>query len=269
MSLNRMKIRTKILAFSMVIVLIGVAALGVTISNTMQISASAKVVAEGMTESNHLVEFQKALSEKKVAERDFLLTGNPAFLEIREHHEEEAREQLEHAIESAIGHEQDLLQDLRTQLDEEEGFHEVVEHYQAGEQEEAIELFTSSNSEASHGEHQDGSNLAVDEVVSQVLSSNDQQLESTIMISVISAMVAVVFATGAGLVLSRYITSPILQLRDIADKVSLGDLNFENTVNAQDEIGELSDSFDRMVTAVRFLMTEDSEAEEEIAHATV
>ncbi len=85
----------------------------------------------------------------------------------------------------------------------------------------------------------------------------------------IAAVLAVAFALAAGLFLSRKITGPILQLRDIANKVSLGDLNFTNTVNAQDEIGELSDSFDRMVTAVRFLVAEGKEAEEEKAHATV
>ena len=85
----------------------------------------------------------------------------------------------------------------------------------------------------------------------------------------IAAVLAVAFALAAGLFLSRKITGPILQLRDIANKVSLGDLNFTDTVNAQDEIGELSDSFERMVTAIRFLVAEGRETEEEKAHATV
>ena len=89
------------------------------------------------------------------------------------------------------------------------------------------------------------------------------------MMSVIAAAVAVAFALVVGLMLARKITNPILQLRDIADKVSLGDLNFENTVTAQDEIGELSNSFDRMVTAVRFLVADDEEDQEELAHGAV
>ena len=41
MSFNKMKIKTKILLSFLMIVLIGVAALGLTVSNTMRISNSA------------------------------------------------------------------------------------------------------------------------------------------------------------------------------------------------------------------------------------
>ena len=309
MSFNKMKIKTKILLSFLMIVLIGVAALGLTVSNTMRISNSAKEIAEKTSISNRLMEIQHAFSAKSVAERDFLLTGDPAFLELREGLEAEVDEHLALAVEAAAGHEHELLQELRTQLQDEESFHEVEELFNENKREEAILLYARINYgasysedfqpttlpashgeepngsavEASHGEESkvsvaaaspgeeshDASPLDVDDVISGILRDSDQRQRTSVITSVIAAVLAVAFALAAGLFLSRKITGPILQLRDIANKVSLGDLNFTNTVNAQDEIGELSDSFERMVTAIRFLVAEGRETEEEKAHATV
>ena len=309
MSFNKMKIKTKILLSFLMIVLIGVAALGLTVSNTMRISNSAKEIAEKTSISNRLMEIQHAFSAKSVAERDFLLTGDPAFLELREGLEAEVDEHLALAVEAAAGHEHELLQELRTQLQDEESFHEVEELFNENKREEAILLyarinygasysedFQPSTLPASHGEEPNGSaveasrgeepkvsvvaaspgeeshdasTLDVDDVISGILRDSDQRQRTSVITSVIAAVLAVAFALAAGLFLSRKITGPILQLRDIANKVSLGDLNFTNTVNAQDEIGELSDSFERMVTAIRFLVAEGRETEEEKAHATV
>ena len=309
MSFNKMKIKTKILLSFLMIVLIGVAALGLTVSNTMRISNSAKEIAEKTSISNRLMEIQHAFSAKSVAERDFLLTGDPAFLELREGLEAEVDEHLALAVEAAAGHEHELLQELRTQLQNEESFHEVEELFNENKREEAILLYVRINYgasysedfqpstlpaslgeepngsavEASHGEEHkvsvvaaspgeeshDASTLDVDDVISGILRDSDQRQRTSVITSVIAAVLAVAFALAAGLFLSRKITGPILQLRDIANKVSLGDLNFTNTVNAQDEIGELSDSFERMVTAIRFLVAEGRETEEEKAHATV
>ena len=309
MSFNKMKIKTKILLSFLMIVLIGVAALGLTVSNTMRISNSAKEIAEKTSISNRLMEIQHAFSAKSVAERDFLLTGDPAFLELREGLEAEVDEHLALAVEAAAGHEHELLQESRTQLQDEESFHEVEELFNENKREEAILLYARINYgasysedfqpstlpashgeepngsavEASHGEESkvsvaaaspgeeshDASTLDVDDVIGGILRDSDQRQRTSVITSVIAAVLAVAFALAAGLFLSRKITGPILQLRDIANKVSLGDLNFTNTVNAQDEIGELSDSFERMVTAIRFLVAEGRETEEEKAHATV
>ena len=309
MSFNKMKIKTKILLSFLMIVLIGVAALGLTVSNTMRISNSAKEIAEKTSISNRLMEIQHVFSAKSVAERDSLLTGDPAFLELREGLEAEIDEHLALAVEAAAGHEHELLQESRTQLQDEESFHEVEELFNENKREEAIllyarinygasysENFQPSTLPASHGEEPNGSaveashgeeskvsvvaaspgeeshdaaTLDVDDVISGILRDSDQRQRTSVITSVIAAVLAVAFALAAGLFLSRKITGPILQLRDIANKVSLGDLNFTNTVNAQDEIGELSDSFERMVTAIRFLVAEGRETEEEKAHATV
>ncbi len=74
------------------------------------------------------------------------------------------------------------------------------------------------------------------------------------LLTSIAGMVAsIVIAAAASIFLAGSITNPIKKLRDLADKVSMGDLDVANTVTAKDEIGDLSESFDRMVVAVKFL----------------
>ena len=170
MSFNQMRIQTKLVLFSLVIVLIGVVALGVTISNTMKISDSAKEIAAETDEASRLADFETTLAEMKIAERDFLLTGDPAFLDIREDHEHHALEKLNEATEATAtgSHEHHALEGLLEQLEAEESFHHVVELYQSGKRQEALQLYSSQNGVESHDEHGDGSGLVVNEVISQV-----------------------------------------------------------------------------------------------------
>jgi len=63
--------------------------------------------------------------------------------------------------------------------------------------------------------------------------------------------------------LSRAILVPVEHLKDVAENVSLGNLEVAVRRYSDDEIGDLADSFSRMVTAVKFFRME---AEEVQAH---
>jgi HAMP domain-containing protein/CHASE3 domain sensor protein len=80
-------------------------------------------------------------------------------------------------------------------------------------------------------------------------------------------VLAFTMAAGLGLVFARAITRPIAHLRDIADRVSTGDLaNVDITVESNDEIGDLAASFRRMVASIKFLMmrgTDEEDGEEQ------
>jgi methyl-accepting chemotaxis protein len=56
--------------------------------------------------------------------------------------------------------------------------------------------------------------------------------------------------------LSRAILVPVEHLKHVAENVSLGNLNIAVRRYSNDEIGDLADSFSRMVTAVRFFRME-------------
>ena len=155
---------------------------------------------------------------------------DPAFLELREGLEAEVDEHLTLAVEAAAGHEHELLQELRTQLQDEESFHEVEELFNENKREEAILLYARINYgasysedfqpstlpashgeepngsavEASHGEESkvsvaaaspgeeshDASTLDVDDVISGILRDSDQRQRTSVITSVIAAVLA-------------------------------------------------------------------------------
>ena len=88
---------------------------------------------------------------------------------------------------------------------------------------------------------------------------DDLEESTSNMVFTLIAVLIVVFivALGVAFYVSRSITRPIAKLNDAAEKVSMGDLDVTVDVNSDDEIGDLAESFGRMVTAVRFLSEED------------
>jgi methyl-accepting chemotaxis protein len=61
--------------------------------------------------------------------------------------------------------------------------------------------------------------------------------------------------------LSRAILIPVDHLKDVAENVSLGNLEIAVRRYSDDEIGDLADSFSRMVTAVKFFRMEAQEVQ--------
>lgn len=66
------------------------------------------------------------------------------------------------------------------------------------------------------------------------------------------AMVVIVFAVG--ILFARSIVNPIEKLRDAADRLSKGEMDVDVTVDTEDEIGELSDAFERMRNSLEKMM---------------
>jgi methyl-accepting chemotaxis protein len=56
--------------------------------------------------------------------------------------------------------------------------------------------------------------------------------------------------------LSRAILVPVDHLREVAESVSLGNLDIAVRRYSEDEIGDLADSFSRMVIAVKYFRME-------------
>ena len=90
-------------------------------------------------------------------------------------------------------------------------------------------------------------------------SDLEDNTQSVITMVLVVLVVALVLVLVVAFFLSRSITRPIIQLSDAAEKVSMGDLDVNVTVKSSDEIGDLADSFSRMVTAVKILSQDDEE----------
>ena len=94
---------------------------------------------------------------------------------------------------------------------------------------------------------------SLEEVKDDLSKSTNNMLFT--LIGVLLGLIILVPALSA--LLSRGITHPIAQLRNVAEKVSMGDISVNIDVESEDEIGDLAVSFERMVMAVRFLSQEE------------
>lgn len=72
--------------------------------------------------------------------------------------------------------------------------------------------------------------------------------EKTIQIS----LAILVMAVLASIFVSRELVRPLRQLIDATDRISRGDLGVRLAIESADEIGELADSFERMLAAIKF-----------------
>lgn len=97
----------------------------------------------------------------------------------------------------------------------------------------------------------------------ETLDDDLKDSSNTMMITLGVILAAfVVFALVVAYLLSQRITKPVAQLRDAADRISRGDMSATVPEGGDDEIGDLTESFERMITAVRFLSLEEEDDKE-------
>ena len=74
-----------------------------------------------------------------------------------------------------------------------------------------------------------------------------QSMIRTLGLSVLVMLSSILIAIFLGVFLSRRLTKPIIELRDAAEKIGRGHLSLKIDIDANNEIGDLADSFNRMV----------------------
>ncbi len=87
--------------------------------------------------------------------------------------------------------------------------------------------------------------------VQDSLQTSKQQMIVILGIVVVLVVVLAVFVAG---MLSKAITQPLLDLRELADAVSKGDTSRTIVVNSDDEIQDVAQAFERMRTSVSIIM---------------
>ena len=66
------------------------------------------------------------------------------------------------------------------------------------------------------------------------------------------ALVIVLLAVPVSLFAAGALVAPLRKLKAATDRISRGDLAVELDINQSDEIGQLADSFERMIAAIKF-----------------
>ncbi len=81
----------------------------------------------------------------------------------------------------------------------------------------------------------------------------------------ITVLVAGLLAVAIGALVIRTIARPLVQLRDLMNEGASGNLTVNSTIKErQDEIGELSDSFNRMMTQIKALAVQTTRSAEDV-----
>lgn len=131
-----------------------------------------------------------------------------------------------------------------------------------------VDLATRNESEQAYAMFQDELqpireqvNLIVNKLSSQLLreaqSNNASSLElaqtSTVLI-IICIGVGILLIAGGGLLISRLVSSPLREMQKMMQRAENGDLSVQGTYLYRDEIGQVTQSFNRMIDGLRDLI---------------
>ncbi|MCY6960522.1 methyl-accepting chemotaxis protein [Clostridium brassicae] len=86
------------------------------------------------------------------------------------------------------------------------------------------------------------------------ISDINESSKNMLRMNLIMTLIAIVIAGFIGVAISRNITTPIGKLVQYMGEASNGDLSVESDINSKDELGELSSSFNAMVTKIKELV---------------
>lgn len=70
--------------------------------------------------------------------------------------------------------------------------------------------------------------------------------------TVVLVVIIVVLAILAAVIAARALVRPLRDLKEATDRISRGDFDVQLDIRSKDEVGELADSFERMVAAIKF-----------------
>ena len=78
-----------------------------------------------------------------------------------------------------------------------------------------------------------------------------------------AGFVVLVFAVAGALLVARVFVRHLAELQEATEKISRGDFNVSLDIRSNDEIGELADSFERMIAAIKFFREHSRPADED------
>ena len=79
----------------------------------------------------------------------------------------------------------------------------------------------------------------------------DAVTNQTVKIFLLTLILTVIFAVLLSVLFSRRVTQPLLHLADVANRISLGELDVKVASRTNDEIGVLADSIRRMQISLK------------------
>ena len=149
---------------------------------------------------------------------------------------------------------QENLSKLKTEwADYREMFYEIVEYMEAGEIVKAITLYTTTYEDLTNDLHSVLSTIGTE--TDKDAAFGYQQIRIMVIvfsvIMLIGFIVSILVSANFEKLLSDVITKPIVELKEVSEKLADGDLNVEVTYESEDELGVLANSFRKTCTALK------------------
>lgn len=80
---------------------------------------------------------------------------------------------------------------------------------------------------------------------------NSELANTAVLLMIIIIVIGIVLAVGLGLFIANIISNPIKKVVEAAEKLAVGDMDIDTTSTRKDEIGELAESFRKVIESTR------------------
>lgn len=255
-----MKIATKnITGFVIVALIAGIIGI-VGYTNINTISKNDTTLYENMTVPiSQLADIGVSFQRSRVHMRDMLMTNSEDAikkesdnLDARKAEIEKIAPEYEKLIVSAEM--KKMFEDFKTSYAEFQNQQDKIETlHKKGNHTEAIKILQGDGLKAALAANDiiDKMQLKKTEDANVQKKDNNDTANSSSVIMISFAIAGMALAVILGIFISRIISSPIKKLTEVAEKLSLGDVDVKVESTTKDEIGDLSKSFSKMIENVR------------------
>ena len=167
--------------------------------------------------------------------------------------------------------EKELLESLKSNLD---GYFStmtnIINLANKNQNEEAYSAYTKASDDLIKKVETDTDKLialCVDDA-DQLNKINEQNQSTTMLISAILSVLAIIFFITLATWIARLIVNPVKELQATMLKAGDGDLTVQGTYSSKDEIGQLTQSFNSMLNNIRNTVTKVNETANHVASAS-
>jgi methyl-accepting chemotaxis protein len=269
-----MRIGSRILAgYALTLLVVGAVGI-IAYRSTTELVASADLVTHTHKVKENLSEVLSALKDAETGQRGFLLTGEERYLDP-----------YQGALRVIDGHVKDLA-DLISDNPEQQKrlaalqpliaakLAELAEtislRRQRGEQAAVAVVATDRGKKAMDDLRRIAGDMESEEDL--LLRQRDQQVRATARSStlamVLGGLLVLVLVSTAGVLIQRSITVPLSSFMQFVGRVGEGDLTHRAKISSKDELGELAQYLDQMVSGLKEVATQTRSATENLNSAS-
>ncbi|WP_373229196.1 methyl-accepting chemotaxis protein [Cohnella sp.] len=146
----------------------------------------------------------------------------------------------------------------------------ILEHALENQNDEAYEVFLTEGDSAM-AETFDIAQEFQDYTIESAAKTNEDNKEAAataVTIMIVAAVIAILLLTVIGIAITNLITRPVKKLQELMGRAEKGDLTVQGDYNSKDEIGQLNQSFNGMLTGFKNTVAKVLDAAESVSAAS-